>query len=211
MSVLAPVLLTLLSILGMTPATAAPAPIPSATPQAELKALLDEDLDAVLRRNPIQATVRGVPGYNHLLPDVSLAELDRERARERRALERLNALDTKALRGQDRVSYELLLDKMELAVEAQQLHRCRRAVLTTLGGLHTLMPRAAQVTPFRNARRLPRLREAASRGMPKLVDDTIERLKPGIASGWMSTAAGARPHRRGDRRPSRRECRPRVR
>ncbi len=87
--------------------------------EAQLKALLDEDLDATFRRNPIQATVRGVPGYNHLLQDLSLATLERERARERRALERLKALDAKALRGQDRISYELLLDKMELAVEAQ--------------------------------------------------------------------------------------------
>jgi hypothetical protein len=39
------------------------------TPQIQLNALLDEDLDATLRRNPIQATVRGVPGYNHLLQD----------------------------------------------------------------------------------------------------------------------------------------------
>src|SRR5258705_6438595 len=89
-------------------------------PQVQLNALLDEDLDATLRRNPIQATVRGVPGYNHLLPDLSVATLERERARERRALERLNVLGAKALRGQDRISYELLLDKMELAVEAQQ-------------------------------------------------------------------------------------------
>src|SRR5438876_662366 len=37
-----------------------------AAPEAQLKALLDEDLDATLRRNPIGATVRGVPGYNHL-------------------------------------------------------------------------------------------------------------------------------------------------
>ena len=89
-------------------------------PEVQLKALLDEDLDATLRRYPISATVRGVPGYNHLLQDLSLATLERERARERRALERLKALDAKALRGQDRISYELLLDKMELAVEAQQ-------------------------------------------------------------------------------------------
>ena len=187
MSVLAPVLFTLLSILGMTPATAAPAPIPSATPQAELSSLLDEDLDAVLRRGPLQATVRGIPGYNHLLPEVSLAELERERARERRALERLRALDAKAMRGQDRVSWELLLDKMEVAVETQRFAQADPLILTTLGGVHTLMPRAAQVTPFRT---LDDYRDYVQRlrGMPKLAADTIARLEPGIASGWMSTA-----------------------
>ena len=155
-------------------------------PQAQLNALLDQDLDASLRRNPIQATVRGVPGYNHLLPDLSLATLERERERERLALERLKALDAKALRGQDRISYELLLDKMEIAVEAQHFTDADALVLTTLGGLHNVLPRAAQVTPFRTAEDyrdyIKRIRAA-----PKLADDTIARLKPGLSNGWMST------------------------
>ena len=154
--------------------------------EAQLKALLDEDLEATLRRNPIQATVRGIPGYGHLLPDVSLAELGRQRVRERRAFERLQALDPKAFRGQDRISYELLLDKMSLAVEAQAFTDADALVLSTLGGLQTYLPRAAQVTPFRKADDY-RDYVARIRAMPRLVDDTIERLKPGLASGWLST------------------------
>src|SRR5467141_2768171 len=154
--------------------------------EVQLKALLDEDLDASLRRNPFQATVRGIPGYNDLLPDQSLAELRRQHARERRALERLKALDPKAFHGQDRISYELLLDKMGLAVEAQEFTDADALVLSTLRGLQTFMPRAAQVTPFRNAEDY-RDYVKRIRAMPKLVDDTIERLKPGLASGWLST------------------------
>jgi uncharacterized protein (DUF885 family) len=154
--------------------------------EVQLKTLLDEDLDASLRRNPIQATVRGIPGYNHLLPDQSLAELTRQRARERHALERLKALDPKAFHGQDRISYELLLDKMMVAVEAQEFTDANALVLSTLGGLQTFLPRAAQVTPFRKAEDY-RDYVKRIRAMPKLVDDTIERLKPGLASGWLST------------------------
>jgi uncharacterized protein (DUF885 family) len=154
--------------------------------EVQLKALLDDDLDASRRRNPIQATVRGIPGYGHLLPDQSLAELGRERARERRALEQLKALDPKALRGQDRVSYELLLDKLELAVEAQEFTDADALVLSTLGGVQTVMPRTAQVTPFRTTEDY-RDYVKRIRAMPRLVDDTIERLKPGLASGWLST------------------------
>ena len=159
---------------------------PVAGAAAQLKVLLDEDLDATFRRNPIQATVRGVPGYNHLLPDLSFATLEREHARERTALARLKALDAKVLHGQDRISYELLLDRMELAVEAQQFRDADALVLTTLGGLHNVLPRAAQVTPFRKAedyRDYAKRIRAASR----LADDTIARLRVGMASGWMST------------------------
>ena len=153
---------------------------------AQLKVLLDEDLDAVRRRNPLQPTVRGIPGYSHLLPDLSLAELSREHARERRALERLKALDAKAFHGQDRISYELLRDKMELAVEAQKSTDAEALVLSTLGGLQTFLPRAAQVTPFRTAEDY-RDYVKRIRAMRKLVDDTIERLQAGLASGWLST------------------------
>jgi len=159
---------------------------PAAEAAAQLKVLLDDDLDATFRRNPIQATVRGVPGYNHLLPDLSLATLESEHSRERTALARLKALDAKALQGQDRISYELLLDKMELAVEAQQFPDAYALVLTTLGGLHNVLPRAAQVTPFRKAEDyrdyIKRIRAAS-----KLADDTVGRLRLGMASGWMST------------------------
>ena len=166
--------------------TSAPAQTGVASPANELKALLDEDVEAAFRRFPLQATVRGVPGYNHLLPDLSFETRDREHARERRTLERLQRLDAKALRGQDRISYELLLDKMQFAVEGQRFREAEALVLTTGGGLHNLMPRAAQVTPFRT---VDDYRDYIRRitATPKLADDTIARLKSGLASGWMST------------------------
>ena len=96
------------SALAILATAAAFAQAPAPDPSAQLTALLDEDLDATLRRNPFQATVRGIPGYDDLLPDYSQAGLDREHERERRALERLGAIDASKLRGQEHVSYELL-------------------------------------------------------------------------------------------------------
>ena len=118
-----------------------------ASARVQLNAL-DEDLKATLRRNPIRPPCAG-PGYNDLLPDLSLAELS-ENARGTRA-ERLKALDPKALHGQDRVSYELLLNKTEVAVEGQQFTDADALVLSTLGSLQTFLPRAAQIAPFRKA------------------------------------------------------------
>ena len=73
------IFLALLIILGITSVHAQTKDLASGV-EVQLKALLDEDLDATFRRNPIQATVRGVPGYNHLLQDLSLATLEREHA-----------------------------------------------------------------------------------------------------------------------------------
>ena len=153
---------------------------------AQLKALLDEDLAAGFRRNPINATVRGIPGYNHLLPDLSRATLQREQAAERDRLARLQAVDAAALRGQDRVSLELLLDKMQTAVEKQRFPDSEGLVLTTGGGLQTMLPRAAQITPFRTG---ADYRDYIQRlkAMPRLAEQTTERLRAGMSSGWMSS------------------------
>lgn len=174
------------------PAASADASRPTATTEAsaaaQLSALLDEDLAAGHRRFPLGATVRGVPGYNHLLTDLSAAALARERARERDALSRLERIDTAALRGQDRVSYELLVERMQSAVERQRFPASEALVLGTLGGIHALMPRAAQVIPFRTAKDY---RDYVARidAMPKLVDETVALLASGMRTGWMHPVA----------------------
>jgi len=182
---------------GIAPAEAQPMsarndPSPSAvepgqTAAEQLRALLDEDLAAVFRRSPLFATVRGVPGYNHLLPDLSPATHERARADERRMLARLQAIDAGALRGQDRVSLELLLDKLRSAVGKQRFVNSDALVLSTLGGIQNMMPRAAQITPFRT---VDDYRDYIKRlsSIPRLADQTIEQLGAGIRSGWMRPA-----------------------
>src|SRR5258707_7242633 len=159
-----------------------PAPHPASV---QLKALLDDDLAAVFRRSPWQATVRGVPGYDHLLPDLSCATLEKEHAREHDALEQLKAIDARALRGQDRVSYELLRDKMETSVEAQRFEPAEGLVLSTLGGVQNAMPRMAQTTPLRTADNYRDFIKRIS-ATPKLAQQTIARLRAGVKSGWLS-------------------------
>jgi len=175
----------LLPALLMSIATTAATPATSTNASTELSRLLDEDLVAVYRRNPLNATVRGKPGYNDKLPEVSLAFLKADRERERAALARLKAIDPATLKGQDRVSYELLLEKSETAVEGQRFTDADALVLSTLGGIQNFMPRAAQVTPFRTA---ADYRDYIARlsSMGSYADAVIERLKLGLASGWLS-------------------------
>jgi uncharacterized protein (DUF885 family) len=174
----------LLPLAIMSTATTAAAPSTTHA-SAELAKLLDEDLDRVHRRNPLNATVRGKPGYNDKLPQVSLAALKADRERESAGLARLKAIDPATLRGQDRVSYELLLEKLEMAVEGQRFADADGLALSTLGGVQNFMPRAGQVTPFRSA---ADYRDYVARlsSMGSYVDAVIERMKLGLASGWLS-------------------------
>jgi uncharacterized protein (DUF885 family) len=180
--------LALLSTLAMsiaTPTTPSAAETRSDA-SAQLARLLDEDLDAVYRRNPLNATTRGVTGYNDKLPESSRASLDKERVREHALLGRLRAIDYAALKGQDRVSYQLLLEKTETSVEGERFRDADALAISTLGGIQNFMPRAAQVTPFKNAQDY---RDYITRisAMPAQADGIIERLRLGLSSGWMST------------------------
>jgi uncharacterized protein (DUF885 family) len=176
-------------------AAQAQAPTPVAVPAAReapaaaaLKSLLDEDLAEFFKRSPLFATVLGVSGYNHLLPDLSLAQLEHQRAYERGMLAKLQAIDAGALRGQDRISLELMVEKFQSAVEGQRFVDSEALVVSTLGGIHNMMPRAAQTTPFRTA---ADYRDYITRltAVPRLAGQTIVRLRLGIQSGWMRPVA----------------------
>ena len=97
----------------------------------------------------------------------------------------MKAIDPAVLKGQDRVSYELLLEKCETAIEGQRFTDADALVLSTLGGIQNFMPRAAQVTPFRTA---ADYRDYIARlsAMGSYADAVIERMKLGLASGWLS-------------------------
>src|SRR4029078_7944491 len=86
----------------------------------------------------------------------------------------------------DRVSYEILRDKMELAVEGHQYRDADGLALSTLGAVQTFFRRAAQFTPFRTDEDY-RDYVKRIRAMPAMVAATIERLQMGMKSGWMHT------------------------
>lgn len=178
--------LALAATLAVVPAHAQIPAGSGAAAASTLKTLLDADLAAIFRRNPLFATVRGVPGYNHLLPDLSLEERGRERAYQRATLAKLQGIDAAALRGQDRVSLEMMLEKFQSAVEGQRFADSDALVLSSLGGIHNMMPRASQTTPFRSA---ADYRDYIARlsAIPRLAEQTMARLRPGMHSGWMRT------------------------
>lgn len=151
---------------------------------AELKALLDDDLGALFRRAPMLATQRGVPGYDHLLPDVSPAQRERERVRERDLLARLQALDAATLGEADQVSYQLLLNRTRNNVDGQRFAGADALVLGTLGGIQTLMPQLAQTGRFRSGDDLHNYIRRIE-AFPAFAEQITQRLQGGLRSGWL--------------------------
>ena len=182
-------LAVLIATAGTLHAQPAAAPEGAATaPQSAeavaLRHLLDADLAENFRRDPLEATVLGVPGYNAALPDLSDAEQQREQAYDRDMLARVQAISPAGLRGQDLVSRQLLLDKMRIAVDSQQFVHSEELVLSTLWGIQSMMPLAAQMTPMRSADDY-RDYTARVKGVPRMAEQTQQLLVRGLQSGWV--------------------------
>lgn len=163
---------------------AAPRADAPADAPALLRALLDEDLNAAFERSPYFATLQGVPGFNHRLPDPSPEALAQRRDGAQQRLERARAIDPAALSASERVSHELLVDSLQRRLAERRYPGADALVLNTLGGIQSFMPGLAQDAPVRGA---ADLRDYIVRleGLPRWADQVIARLDEGRRSGWM--------------------------
>ncbi|MBI3928121.1 MAG: DUF885 domain-containing protein [Armatimonadetes bacterium] len=85
------------------------------------EALLAEEWEESLRRDPVSASYLGEPRYNHLWPDLSAAALEKDYQQDRRFLERLQAIEPSAFSGQRRTSYELFFKQLQWRLRAYEL------------------------------------------------------------------------------------------
>ncbi len=146
-----------------------------------LKDLLEEEWEWRLREFPTYATYVGDRRYNHRLEEMSLAAIER-RKRERRALlERALRIDRAALGDDDRLDYDLILGELQLEIDG---HRFPSELMPVnqMSGVHQELAELALFVPrtkredFENF--IGRIRE-----FPRLVGETIELLREGIARG----------------------------
>ncbi len=88
---------------------------------AELNKLFQDNFQAGLALNPIQATAIGMPGYNDKLPNFLSPEYQ-EKSRQFSAdwLEKVKKIDRSLLSGQDRLSYDVYLYNAELGKQGEQ-------------------------------------------------------------------------------------------
>ena len=157
----------------------------AATPQQQLKNLLDTDWQWTMRHNPEFATQVGDQRYNDRLNDTSLAANRAANAHQKDMLEQAQQIDRRALTGQDLISYDMFVYEKGRLVEASQFYEYDVQPLTHLDGIHISFPQLVAQTPFKNTKDyhnyLARLRT-----LPKAVDGVIEQLQHGIEAGWVA-------------------------
>ncbi len=88
---------------------------------AKLNQLFEENFQAGLKLNPIQATAIGIPGYNDKLPNFLSPEFQ-EQSRQfgDEWLAKIKQIDRNLLSGQDRLSYDIYLYNAELGKQGEE-------------------------------------------------------------------------------------------
>lgn len=160
----------------------------AATPQQQLKTLLDNDWQWTLRHAPEFATYVGDKRYNDRLSDTSLAGSRENNAHQQDMLAQAKQIELNALNRQDLISYYMFVDEKTRAVEKAQFYEYNPQPISHLNGIHILLPQLIAQSPFKNAKDyhdyLARLR-----GVPKYIDGIIEQLQHGVETGWIAPAA----------------------
>jgi uncharacterized protein (DUF885 family) len=119
--------------------------------KARFDALLQDSWENDKRENPPFATATGDHRYDDKLQGVATADLERRAATARGYLERLKAIDPKALAPQDRVSYAMF--ERDLSDDlARHQFRTDRVPITADSGFHTGLSRLPQDMPLATSR-----------------------------------------------------------
>lgn len=90
-----------------------PRPVAPSSPNAEVEALVQQNLDAELQEHPIEATWLGVHTFDDRVDDVRAEALARQVTRLRRLVSTLRALDVKALDAKHAFDRQLLLHRAD--------------------------------------------------------------------------------------------------
>ncbi len=146
-----------------------------------LQAYIDLNYDYVMLEHPEFATFIGVDGDHDRWTDNSLAAAERREQEELRALRILQSIDRDELEGDDRLNYDLLLHGVEQSIAGHRFLG-EYLVLNQMNGVHQ---NVSQMTAMMPKRTVEQVEDVLGRlaGVPKLVDDAIERLERGLEAG----------------------------
>ena len=173
---------TLAAAAALVVAFIAPAQAQSNDAAKALHQLFDEEWERGLRENPVNASYQGDKRYNDRWSDASLAAIEASQAADRKALERIRAIDRTALAPADQLNYDTFLWLQEKAVERQKF-RTYLQPISHQGGVQTL-DGIAEILPFATTKDY---RDWLKRmdAIPVVVEQTIALMREGVKAGSM--------------------------
>jgi uncharacterized protein (DUF885 family) len=180
-----------LALASLVPsAWAAPAAETGATvtdPAARLRALFDADWERQLAENPIMASFLGDRRYNDRLGDFSAEARVREQAATRASLASLLAIDPAGLSPDDQLNHAIYRRQLETEI-AGYAFRSDLMLVDQRSGPHLLAVNLAPALRFENAKDYADW-IARLRAYGPAMDQMIERLREGLATGWVPPKA----------------------
>jgi uncharacterized protein (DUF885 family) len=174
----------------LTLARPACAESPADSEAKKLHALFDADWQWALREYPEFATAFGDPRYNDKLNDRSAPAIERGKAHSRDVLRRIREIDRTLLTGQGVVSYDLYRRAAEEAVALQRFPT-ELMPINQMGGVHISIPELPRLAPLRTAKDYEDFL-ARLAAYPRQVDQIVELMKRGMATGWVPPALAIR-------------------
>ncbi len=154
-----------------------------------LHALFDAEWEWAMRTFPEWATFTGDHRYDDRLSDASREAEDAIEAHQRETLAQLESIDRGKLSDTDRVSYDLMLAKTRERIEGQPFRGMNALVVTTREGPHLDFANLMRGSPAATEADVRNILARMAR-FPLQVDQTIARLREGIALGWVTFKPG---------------------
>ena len=174
------------------PSLAQTAPTPLATPAAQapnaglqrLHDIFDAQWEATARRHPEVATFRGDHRFGDRWTDNRPAAREQRDREDRETLQQLKAIDRSRLDATDQVSLDMAVRSLEDEVRLQPYAGYRSLTLGAMYGFHTVLPEMLRFNPSRTPAEAEQMLGRLA-GYPAVLDVEIEKLKRGIAAGWV--------------------------
>jgi uncharacterized protein (DUF885 family) len=146
----------------------------------QLHRLFEDEWERRLQESPVFASSLGDRRYNDQWDDNSLTAIHTSHGADKKALERLRAIDRAALPAKEKLNYDLFEQRLKNQIEGFQ-YRAFLMPLDQLGGVQTLHEVAERLRfqteqDFRDW--LARLGQ-----IDRVVDETIELMKKGLEEG----------------------------
>ncbi len=183
--ILAALGLTMIALLPVAArgADASPAAADLAARRKALDALLAEQWEYNLTTNPEYASILGDRRWNDKSSEISQAAVDRDLAKSRDFLARLEAIDTTGFPEQEALNKTLMVRDLRESIDDSRFQGWLMPV-NQMGGIHIEAPQLASLLPFETVKDYEDY-ATRLRNLPAQLDGTIAFMREGMAKKLM--------------------------